>query len=228
MSVINSSNQRQSRLLQPSSRLSFQTQPTQRISTNSTFQNASARSAALNNQAQGVKTPTTTMLANANHYQQQYSTNSNVSEALPNANTSGLPAPTRQSTPAVSNKQSEGYLIGGSASVVPSTVGSALRKRQSGITQLSGGTSSSLLRQTLNGLTPNPAEVRRSQSQKPSGNYQTFGLGNKQRFTLNPTATFAAQLKANYAKHDADDEEPDEIPPTKCIQSLPPLKSTNT
>lgn len=70
--------------------------------------------------------------------------------------------------------------------------------------------------------------LRRSQSQKPSLNQPTFGLGKPSNFNNQ----FTAHLRTNEIKHqnnnDQDDDEDNDMhQATKSIKSLPPLRSTS-
>lgn len=159
----------------------------------------------------------------------------------PNANTSGLPAPRQrlgheQGSPATDKQQM--------VSPIPSTVGSAIRRHLAPLNPDAEGGSGVVAKPALIGTrlpTPgaysSPCEsnqssfcVRRSQSQRPSFGTK-FSPSNRY---AGQCITFAAHLKTNSARSNSTknngttNEEPemDNEELDKCIESLPPLKST--
>lgn len=217
MSSINHST-RHSRLVHPSaSRLSFA--PSSRLSSS---ESASFQSVAIQNQ------PSSNMIANKQqstlfqHPQQHLE--------LPNANTSGLPAPRQRSTgftcttvrPASARASQEPP-----TSAIPSTVSNALRSRQEsskissrlpspacGVSSFGSNYESST---RVGSSSSSSFCIRRSQSQRP-----TTQLGYKRDTSSN----FTAHLRLrNQAQQEPEEEAEDES--SKCIQSLPPLKSAS-
>ena len=186
---------RQSRLLQPASRLSFASPSSPslgRVSGSATFQLQNSYS-----------NPTTA--PSSDHYQ------------VASADISGLPAP----------RQRLIQSAGAEPLAVPSTVGSALRRRQP---------SPAAASPALNRL-PSPAlradssySVRRSQSQRPQA---SFGL--QRPLASSTSGPFAFKLRAGgqqatsrlEANNRAEEEEDDEEEAARAVESLPPLKSAS-
>lgn len=171
----------------------------------------------------------------SNQIQRQFHYDVSQLHQQPNANTSGLPAPRQRLSSEQSSPEKQQVV-----SPIPSTVGSAIRRHLADAESGSGLVAKPApigSRLPTPGAYGSPCEsnqssfcVRRSQSQRPSFGAK-FGPSNRYN---GQCITFAAHLKTNSPRSNSaknngvtnDEPDPDNEELDKCIESLPPLKST--
>lgn len=261
----NSNNIRQSRLIQPTGRYSYAPTSSSRIisqgNASSTFLPtlSSSKIGSREVSKKGVATIekpgpqiSSAKMDTQQHHSYQMQANPKQylnNDHIPNANTSGLPAPSskQRSQITYSNEHVLRQQVASSPSI-PSTIGSALRRRQASpsgssiakpITSRLPSNLSSASSNIKSDVQQASFALRRSQSQRPNQatvanqHQQPQQPQNRQSTFSNSSIKFSPKSLTSRSKSQLEQEqssvEDDEFETedsSKCVESLPPLKST--